>query len=36
MRPEIVDIIASDAAALYNAPDPTWVAGTLVAWHKDA
>jgi hypothetical protein len=36
MRPEIIDIIASDAAALYNAPDPTWVAGTLVAWHKDA
>ncbi len=34
MRPEIIDIIASDAAALYKAPDPTWVAGTLVAWHK--
>lgn len=34
MRPEIVEIIASDAAALYKAPDPTWVAGTLVAWHR--
>jgi hypothetical protein len=35
IRPEMVDLIPSDAAALYHAPDPTWVAGALVAWHKD-
>lgn len=34
INPEIVEIIPSDAAALYHAPDPTWVAGALVAWHK--
>ncbi|MFM2032882.1 MAG: hypothetical protein RLZZ297_1647 [Chloroflexota bacterium] len=34
LEPDIVDIIASDAAGLYKAADPTWVAGTLVAWHK--
>ena len=33
--PEMVDLIPSDAAALYHAPDPTWVAGALVAWHKE-
>jgi hypothetical protein len=31
---EIVDIVPSDAAALYNAPDPTWVAAPLVQWTK--
>jgi len=36
IRPQMVDLIPSDAAALYHAPDPTWVAGALVAWHKDA
>ena len=34
ITPEIIDLIASDAAALYKAADPTWVAGTLVAWHR--
>jgi hypothetical protein len=34
IQPEIIDIVASDAAALYHADDPTWVAGTLVAWRR--
>jgi hypothetical protein len=34
IQPQIIDIVASDAAALYHADDPTWVAGTLVAWRR--
>ena len=30
----IVDLTASDATALYDAPPPTWVAAALVEWNK--
>jgi hypothetical protein len=29
----ILDLTYTDAAALYEAPDPTWVAAPLVEWH---
>ncbi len=31
---EIVDMTYTDAAALYEAPDPTWVAAPLVEWRR--
>ena len=33
-RGEIVDMAYTDAAALYESPDPTWVAAPLVEWHR--
>ena len=32
LRGEILDLTYTDAAALYEAPDPTWVAAPLVEW----
>ena len=32
MQGKILDLTYSDAAKLYDAPPPTWVAGALVAW----
>jgi len=32
LRGEIVDLTYTDAAALYESPDPTWVAAPLVEW----
>jgi hypothetical protein len=32
LRGEIVDMAYTDAAELYEAPDPTWVAAPLVEW----
>ena len=32
MRGSILDLTYTDAAALYEAPDPTWVAAPLVEW----
>ena len=32
MRGEIVDLAYTDAAELYESPDPTWVAAPLVEW----
>ena len=29
---EILDMTYTDAAALYEAPEPTWVAAPLVEW----
>lgn len=34
LRGEILDLTYTDAAALYEAPDPTWVAAPLVEWTK--
>jgi hypothetical protein len=34
MTGEIVDMAYTDAAALYEADDPTWVAAPLVEWRK--
>ena len=31
----ILDLAYTDAAALYEAPDPTWVAAPLVEWRTD-
>ncbi len=33
MRPELLDLTASDMTTFYGAPPPTWVAAALVAWH---
>lgn len=33
LRPELLDLVASDMATIYHAPPPTWVAAALVAWH---
>ena len=33
LHPELLDLQASDMAAIYQAPPPTWVAAPLVAWH---
>jgi hypothetical protein len=33
LRPEILDLTASDMTQFYEAPSPTWVAAALVAWH---
>ncbi len=32
MRGQILDMTYTDAAELYHAPRPTWVAGALIAW----
>jgi len=32
MRAEIVDMVSSEFGDVYEAPDPTWVAGTLVTY----
>lgn len=32
LRGEILDLTYTDAAALYESPDPTWVAAPLVEW----
>lgn len=32
MNGRILDLACTDAAALYESPDPTWVAGALVEW----
>jgi hypothetical protein len=34
LRGEIVDMAYTDAAELYESPDPTWVAAPLVEWRK--
>jgi hypothetical protein len=34
LRGSIVDMAYSEAAALYEAPDPTWVAAPLVEWRR--
>jgi hypothetical protein len=34
LRGEILDLTFTDAAALYEAPDPTWVAAPLVEWQR--
>ena len=31
---EIIDMTYTDAAALYESPDPTWVAAPLVEWTR--
>lgn len=31
-QPELLDLVASDMAVIYDAPPPTWVAAALVAW----
>ena len=35
LRGRIVDMAYTDAAALYDAPDPTWVAAPLVEWRRE-
>jgi hypothetical protein len=32
MRGEILDLVYTDSASLYNTPPPTWVAGALIEW----
>ena len=32
MQGTILDLTYTDAASLYDAPDPTWVAAPLVEW----
>ena len=32
LRGSILDLTSTDAAALYEAPDPTWVAAPRVEW----
>jgi hypothetical protein len=32
MRGQILDLVYTDAADLYNSPPPTWVAGALIEW----
>ena len=32
LRGRILELVGSDARALYDAPPPTWVAAALVAW----
>jgi hypothetical protein len=32
LQGRILDLTHSDAAALYHAPPPTWVAGALIEW----
>ena len=34
LRGEIVDMTYTDAAALYESADPTWVAAPLVEWTR--
>jgi hypothetical protein len=34
LRGEIVDMAYTDAAELYESPDPTWVAAPLVEWRR--
>jgi hypothetical protein len=36
LRGEILDLAYTDAAELYEAPDPTWVAAPLVEWRRAA
>lgn len=36
MTGEILDLVYTDAAGLYNAPPPTWVAGALIEWKLQA
>ena len=36
MHGSILDLAYTDAAALYEAPDPTWVAAPLVEWQTEA
>jgi hypothetical protein len=36
MHGEILDLTYTDAAALYDSPDPTWVAAPLVEWRPPA
>jgi hypothetical protein len=36
LRGAILDLAYTDAAALYEAPDPTWVAAPLVEWRPPA
>jgi hypothetical protein len=35
LRGRILDLTYSDAAALYGAPPPTWVAAALIEWQPD-
>lgn len=30
----ILDLVYTDASALYNSPPPTWVAGALITWER--
>ena len=34
LRGSILDLAYTDAAELYDAPDPTWVAAPLVEWQR--
>jgi len=34
LQGRILDLVYTDAAALYEAPDPTWVAAPLVEWRR--
>jgi hypothetical protein len=36
LRGSILDMTYTDAAELYEAPDPTWVAAPLVEWRAGA
>ena len=36
MQGQILDLTYSDSAALYGAPQPTWVAGALIEWKLDS
>jgi hypothetical protein len=36
MQGRILDLTYSDAATLYQSPPPTWVAGALIEWQRDA